>query len=882
MRKLGILICSIVFIATAVWGQDQTPKVAVMPFVVHSGQDLPNVRKTLQEVLTRQLSELGLQTVDPASVNGALGTGAVIRTEEQARSAARKVGAGYALFGSFNQFGNTISIDAKLVHVPGEKKTEVLFGEERGVENLAMAADKVSKEVAVYLLAKAIIADIQVKGNDRIEAAAIKLNVKSKAGEILSPSQVRDDIRAIYKMGYFEKVDAEVTDTPQGKLLTFVVRENPTIQEVNIEGNKKIKEKDILAAIATKPYTVLQKNIINEDVQKILKLYQQKGYFNAQVTTDVTYPRDPRKAVVTFDIQEKGRVYIEKIAFTGNEHFSDRKLRGVMQTKQKSIFLSWFTDRGILQKDILDTDVDRLTVYYHDRGFMDAKVGTPEVSHREDGIYIEIPIYEGERYRVESVELAGDLLDSESNEKIKKKLEVEEGDYFSREKLREDVQNIGKVYMDEGFAYVDVNPDVQQDPTQHDTDVTYDVSKGRKVKIGKIAISGNTKTRDKVIRREIDLAEGETFNGSRLEKSMQDLRKLDFFENVEMVPSEGSSPDVMNLDVKVKEKFTGAVSVGGGYSSDDGLFVTGEVVQRNLFGRGQYLGLKGYLGQSAQRYVLSFTEPWLFDKPISAGFDIYDWVRDYPDFTKDAVGIRLRTGYAFGNWSRISGYYTFENAKISDLADDASAILRDQEGRSNLSAVTAVLERDSTDHPFLPTRGSINVISLQYATPYLGSDSNFLKSEIQSGWYFPIFWKLVGFVRGEVGWITQSDSDPAPLYERFFLGGINTLRAWDWGDVGPKDENGEVIGGTTYGLGNLEVLFPVIEKMGLRGVVFFDAGNAFLGNNPFQFGDYRTDAGAGLRWNSPLGPLRVEWAYNLDRQEGDDSNKFQFSAGAFF
>ena len=189
-------------------------------------------------------------------------------------------------------------------------------------------------------------------------------------------------------MGYFEKVDAQVSDTPKGKLLTFVVQENPTIQEVNIKGNKKIKEKDILAAIATKPYTVLEKNIINEDVQKILKLYQQKGFFNADVTTDITYPRDPRNAVVTFNIQEKGRVYIEEISFAGNEHFSDRKLRGVMQTKEKSIFLSWFTDRGILQKDILDTDVDRLTVYYHDRGFMDAKVGTPDVSFRKDGIYI--------------------------------------------------------------------------------------------------------------------------------------------------------------------------------------------------------------------------------------------------------------------------------------------------------------------------------------------------------------------------------------------------------------------------------------------------------------------------------------------------------------
>jgi outer membrane protein insertion porin family len=875
MRKVGLLICLFVSLGTGAWAQEQTPRVAVMPFVIQGPKDLPNVRKTLQEVLTRQLSELGLRTVDPAAVPGE-----AVRTEEQARSAARKANADYALFGSLNQVGATISIDAKLVHALAQKRTEVLFGEERGLENLALAADRVSKDVAALLMEKAIIADIQVRGNERIEAAAIKLSVKSKVGEILSPEQIREDIRSIYNMGYFQNVDAQVTDLPKGKLLTFVVQENPTVQEVNIQGDKRIKEKDILAAIATKPFTVLDRAAISEDVQKILKLYQQKGYFNAQVTSDISFPQDPRKAVVTFNIKEQGRVNIEEISFTGNQQFSDRKLRGVMQTKEKSIFLSWFTDRGVLQRDILDTDVDRLTVYYHDRGFMDARVGTPQISHREDGIYIEIPVQEGERYRVESVSLTGDML--EESEKIREDLKVEAGDYFSREKLREDVQNISKRYMDQGYAYAEVNPDVQQKPAQHTAAVTYQISQGRKVRIGNITISGNTKTRDKVIRREIDLSEGDTFNASKLEKSMLDLRKLDFFENVEIVPSEGAQPEVMDLDVKIREKFTGSVSVGGGYSSDDGLFVTGEVVQRNLFGRGQYLGLKGYLGQEAQRYVLSFTEPWLFDKPISAGFDVYDWVREYPDFTQDAAGIRLRSGYGFGNWSRISGFYTFENAEMTDISENASSIIRDQEGEQIKSSITTVLERDSTDHPFLPTRGSLNVISVEYSTPYLGSDSNFVKTDLRSGWYIPLYWRLVGFVRGEVGWIVEDDDKPAPLYERFFLGGINSLRAFDWGDVGPTDEQGEVIGGTTYGLANFEVLFPLLEKMGLRGVVFFDAGNSFLGSNPFQISDYRTDAGAGIRWNSPLGPLRIEWAYNLDRREGEDSNKFQFSAGAFF
>lgn len=879
MRKLGILVCFSVLLGTAVWAQDQAPRVAVMPFLVHGPQGQPNVAKTLQEVLTRQLGEFGLRTVEPAAVNAAA-AGAAVKTEEQARTVGRKVTADYALFGSFSQIGNTISIDAKLVHVTGAKKTEALFGEERGVENIASAADRVSKEAAALLLEKAIVADIQVRGNERIEAAAIKLNVKSKPGEILSPAQAREDIRSIYKMGYFEKVDMEVTDTPKGKILTFVVQENPTIQEVNIKGNKKIKEKDILAAISTKPYTVLEKSNLNEDVQKILKLYQQKGYFGAQVTTDITYPRDPRKAVLTFNINEGGRVYIKSITFSGNNHFSDRKLRGVMQTKEKSMLLSWFTDRGILQKDIVDTDADRISVYYHDRGFMDAKVGTPEITRKEDGIYIVIPIQEGERYKVKNVVIAGDLL--ENNDKLLAGLRVKPTEYFSREKLREDVQDLTKVYMDLGYAYVDVNPNVQQNPAQHDTDVTYEVARGNKVKIGTISISGNTKTRDKVIRREIKLAEGDTFSSSKLDMSMTNLRKLDFFENVEMVPSEGKTPETMDIDVAIKEKFTGSVSVGGGYSSDDGAFVTGEVVQRNLFGRGQYLGIKGYLGEKAQRYILSFTEPYLFDMPMHAGFDIYNWVRTYSDFSEDSIGTRLRGGYSFGNYSTLSAYYTFQNSRIYDLSDNASTYLESQAGRSNLSAVTTMLERDSTDHPFLPTRGSINLGSVMFASPGIGSDSEFVKSEIKSGWYIPLFWKLTGFIKGSAGWINQSNSRPAPLYERFFLGGINSLRAFNWGDVGPTDDQGNVIGGTTYGLANVELLFPIAEKLGMRGVFFFDTGNAFLGDNPFQFDEYKLDAGAGIRWNSPLGPLRIEWAYNLDRQSGEPSNKFQFSAGAFF
>jgi len=869
-------------------------------------------------------------------------------------------------------------------------------------------------------LAKAVIADVQVRGNERIESEAVKLNIKSKKGEVLRPDLVAEDIKAVYKMGFFEKVEAEVADSPAGKVLVFVVQENPTIQEVAVTGNKKIKEKDIMAAIATRPFSVVQKNIVAEDVQKIIKLYHQKGFFNVTVRSSIDFPKDPRKAVVTFTVEEKGKVYIKSIDFVGNKSFSARKLRSIMETKEKMIILSWFTDRGIMQRDILETDIDRLSIFYHDKGFMDAKVGSPEVVMKDEGFFITIPVEEGERYRVSDIGISGDLLDN--NEKLVKQLKLQPKDYFGREKLRDDIDKISKTYMDEGYAYTEVDPQVKREVEGRTTSIDYNVHKKNLVHIGRVSIAGNTKTLDKVIRRELKLAEGDLFSSTKLEQSINALRKLDFFEDVEITPVDTEQTDVMNLVVKVKEKMTGAISLGGGYSSDDGLFTSGEISQRNLFGTGRYVGIKGYLGQEAQRYVLSFTEPYLFDRPISGGIDLYNWRREYTDFTEDALGFRLRSGYRFGTFSRLLAIYNFSSSIVSNVTEGAPPIITQQQedrmitsavtfglerdstdhpflptqgmvslasiqvaspylgGHSNFfkteirhgiffplfwklvgyvrgefghigndgtaeiidrkqptedalgfrlrsgyrfgtfsrllaiynfsssivsnvtegappiitqqqedrmitSAVTFGLERDSTDHPFLPTQGMVSLASIQVASPYLGGHSNFFKTEIRHGIFFPLFWKLVGYVRGEFGYINHmgdpDDNTTLPLNDRFFLGGINSLRGFKWATVGPE-RDGYYIGGLAYGLATVEVLFPLVESIGMRGVVFFDAGNAFEKMSDFSVSDFRTDVGGGIRWNSPLGPLRIECGYNLDPEPGENNYQFQFSAGAFF
>ncbi len=439
--------------------------------------------------------------------------------------------------------------------------------------------------------------------------------------------------------------------------------------------------------------------------------------------------------------------------------------------------------------------------------------------------------------------------------------------------------------MNEGYARVDVDPQIKRNQENHTTDVTFNVVKKDKVHIGRIFITGNSKTRDYVIRREVFIAEGDLFSAKKIEQSLTRLKKLDFFEDVDISPADTDVKDVMNLQVKVKEKMTGSITLGGGFSSEDGMFISGQIQQKNLFGKGQVIALKGYLGQEAQRYMLSFTEPYFLGYPFSLGFDVYNWLRAYEDFTKDAIGFRLRSGFPFGQYSRVSMYYVFERGHVTDISEAlAQAVAVSGSGTilewENKSALGFGVERDTTDHPFLPTRGTYTGFNMELATRALGGDYDFFRHEYHAGMYYPLpIWKFIGHIRGEMGLMHSLVSDSnIPIYENFFLGGINSLRGWKFGQVGPK-VNDVVVGGDRYAVANVELLFPIAEKMGIRGVLFFDTGNAWNAGDEIKL---RSDVGAGVRWNSPFGPLRVEIGYNLSKEKDDDPYQWQFSAGAFF
>jgi outer membrane protein insertion porin family len=867
-----------VMIAWVSWSQPlnaQVQRIAVFPFAILSEEDLSALREPLMTMLTNSLKQQGFQPVSAVEeLQGRPPTG-----DAQVRQVGGELGGSYALYGSLTKIGEQISLDARVVDVANIRATYPIYVTKTGLENLASAVADLVREVGIRILQKKKIYQIVITGNRRIEDEAIKLVIKSKSGDLYEPARLREDLTGIYRMGYFTDVRVEGEETPQGEVVTFVVTEKPTVERVDISGADVISEKDVRTALGTKPFSILQESTLTQDDEKIRGLYRDKGYYNAEVSHSLE-PLKENTVAVRFSIVEHDKLYIKTITFSGNQAFSDSELKDVIKTAEKGFFY-WFTESGILKKEQLEVDVDRLMAFYHTRGYMEAKVGSPKITNDERGIYLDFPVSEGLRYRVGKVELTGD--DPSPDAKLVTSLRLSKEEYFNREALVKDLESVTSYYTDRGYAFAEVVPKIDKNPEQPVVNVAYEVHRGELVDFGRISISGNTKTRDKVIRRELEIVEGSRYDKASLQRSSENLKRLDYFESVDMDTSKGETPKDMNVNVKVKEKSTSFASIGAGYSSADQAFILGQIAERNLGGRGQRLGFQGQVGGKSSRFSVGFTDPWLFDTPLSMSVELYNWTQQYPDYNRDSWGGRLGFSYPVWAYTRLYLSYGYDHAKVTDVADDASSIIKDQEGIIRTSQVSTTLRRDTRDHPFLTTKGSDNALTTDYAGGILGGDAAYWRVVANSSWYFPLVWKLVGFLHGKAGYVDELPDGILPIYERFFLGGINSLRGYSSGKVGPRDPaTGDYIGGDKMALFNAELLFPLLEEQGIRGVLFYDAGNAFNNGVPIRITDFQTDVGAGIRWYSPLGPLRLEWGYALNPKSYQDNYKVQFSMGIFF
>ncbi|MBI4515259.1 MAG: outer membrane protein assembly factor BamA [Deltaproteobacteria bacterium] len=742
---------------------------------------------------------------------------------------------------------------------------------------------------------------VRISGNHRVEEEAIRVQLRTRPGSNYDPETVDSDIRALYRMGFFDDVQAELAQLEALWVLTYTVAERPQIKEVRLEGNKKIDREDLENALKIRPHTILDPTKARRGIEEARKLYEKKGYLDAAITY-ATEPVGDNEVIVTLKVEEGKVIRVQKLVLEGARKLAPSTLKKVMQTKEEWL-LSFLTGAGNLDREILKADTERITAYYYDQGYIDVRVDEPAVERKEDGLFVTIKIDEGELYTVGTVSITGDLIDAA--ETARKQLGLVSGETFRSSKLREDINKITEVYGDQGYAFVNVTPDTQGEPGQQVINVAYKVSRGPEVAFDKIEITGNTKTRDKVIRRELKVQEQERFSGSKLRKSQENLRRLGFFEDVNLTTRKAASDDRLDLLVDVKEGSTGTFSAGAGISSGESFLFNIRLSEINLFGRGQRLVLNTDFGSIRRQFQLSFTEPYFLDTELSLGVDLFNWEMIFEEFTRGGTGAGIRTLYpltALG-WDRLWGYsledtrlgleYRIEEAEIKDVSTTAVRGIKDEEGSSLTSSVIPRVFRDTRNHPFDPTAGSLQDFSLELAG--LGGESRFLKLESRLRWYYPFYKsaRLGTFVFAPgatfgYGLGYGGGRSELPLFERYFPGGINSVRGYKVRSLGPREPvfnsrgqlvRRDAIGGSQELVFNEEVIFPIVEALGLKGVLFFDAGNAFRATDGIEFDDMRTAVGAGIRWLSPIGPLRIEVGFPLNPRVGDEKRAVLFSFG---
>jgi outer membrane protein insertion porin family len=732
------------------------------------------------------------------------------------------------------------------------------------------------------------VAEVLVRGNRRIEDDVIHARIKTRPGEPLSPAQVRQDVKALFQLGFFEDVQVEVAAGPAGPVVTFVVAERPQVASIGIDGRHAVKEEDVRGAITVKPNTLVDPAAIRASAQKITALYADKGFLDAKVTTRLDPLADNRVTLV-FVIEEGKKVPVRRIEFEGNQAFSDRRLRRVIETREKGVW-SWLTGSGVLKTDALERDQALVTQFYLDRGYANVRVGRPQVGRRGDGLVITIPVQEGPRFAIRSVGFGGELIKPESV--LREKLATQPGDTFKVSDVRKDIDTLSTIYADEGYAFAAVTPNTTIDPEAKTIDLVFELAKNQRVRFGEINISGNLVTRDKVIRRELKVAEGEQYRATGLNKSRARVRQLGFFKDVKITttPVEGTNQEVVDVNVAVEEQPTGQFTFGAGFSSEEAFSFVTQLSQSNLFGRGQRASLSGRFGTRTIAFDASFTEPYFLDTRLSAGVDLFNINREFTDFERKSTGGVLRLGYPLSDTWRANVAYKLERIEITDVEPTVTSpfvVAQAALGTVTSSGLTWSLRHDGRDFFLDPTRGDLTTFSAEVTGGPLGGNVDVFRLEASSRWFAPLpIWKLVGSVGGTIGHVDSLEGGPVQIFERYFLGGINSVRGYRGRSIGPQDPpgSGVVVGGETILVFNAEILIPLFPESGagLKWVFFFDAGNAFARGEGIALSDLKKSWGFGIRWFSPLGPIRLEFGRPLDLKPGDQKEPIQFTLGAPF
>ncbi len=733
-----------------------------------------------------------------------------------------------------------------------------------------------------------IVQEVSFAGNKRTSEQTLRSAVKMTSGRALDSEAVDRDIAALFKLGQFRDIRAETTPVAGGVKLTYIVEEKPLIADIGFDGNKKIKSDDLRAEVTQRAYSPLDEKALAESMEKIRAAYAKKGYYLADVSYHVE-TTDQGDGKLIFDIHEHEGVVVRRVFFIGNKVFSDKELRSVVKTRQKTA-LSFLTGSGKYEEDMLRNDALMLTYFYLNHGYLKIKVSPPKTTISKDKryIYVTFQLHEGQQYKIGDIGISGDILTTK--DELQGLLQTKRGEIYSQKVMEEDLQKLTERYGDEGYAYAAMVPNTIPNDETLTADIDIHITKGRRITIERINITGNTTTRDKVIRREMEVKEQDRYNETALRRSRENLMRLGYFEEVNFATPRGSSDDKMNLDISVKEKPTGTFNIGAGFSSVEHFMFNASIQKDNFFGYGVSGNISAELSSKRQLFMLSVNDPYFLDTKWMAGFSGYRNAYHYTDFRRESTGGELSLGHRFFRNASAQLGYTFEQVKVSDFGITVPQFF--QQNTSGItSQVSLSLAYDTRDNRITPRKGLYDIVTQEVSGTKLGGDNDFYRVNFRSMFYQPIYKSIIFKQFFRIGYIRSLNDQPVPLFERFFTGGVFSLRGYAPDSVGPSvripatvsgsDQN-FVYGGDKILLFITEIELPIYDKAGLRGVVFFDAGNAFAENENYSITNLQADFGAGIRWNSPMGPLRFEWGFPINPRPGDKSVVFNFTIGNFF
>ena len=767
------------------------------------------------------------------------------------------------------------------------------------------AAAAHAREASAPAAPQGTVADIRVEGTQRIEKETVLSYLLIQKGDPWDPERVDKSLKALFATGLF----ADVKLDREGSTLVVRVVENPIINRIAFEGNSKLSDKDLNGEIQLRPRVVYTRTRVQNDVTRILDLYRRHAHFAATVEPKVIQLSENRVDLV-FEINEGPSTGVRSINFVGNRDFSDGTLRGVVDTKE-SRWYRFFSNSDTYDPDRLTYDRELLRKYYLSQGYADFRVASAvaEMTPDRDGFIVTFTLDEGPRYKFGKVDV-NIKLKNLTRDDVLPLLTVQPGDWYDADAVEHAIAVLTDAMGNRGYAFVEVKPEIKRNRDDHTIDITFDVQEGPQVYVERIDITGNVRTLDKVIRREMRLVEGDAFNTDKMKRSKERIKNLGFFKKVEVNNKPGSAPDRTVVAVAVEEQSTGQLSFGLGFSSSDGPLVDASIGEKNFLGRGDDFRIGSTLSFRSQQVDLSFTDPYFLDKPVAAGWDLFEVKTSpttnffsgiSPAYQQFSYGGSLRMGYQISENLRQTLKYTARSDDITDIQSDASLFIALQQGTHLTSSIGQVLLYDRRDNRIDPTSGWFVSEGNDFAGVGFGVD--YVRTKVSGGYYYSLWPNWVLSLTGEAGDIFGWGGQPVLLQDRYFVGGDN-LRGFAPAGIGPRDiVSNDALGGNKYWVGSVTLGVPLglPKELGITGRIFSDFGTLW-GNDQknivltpaqlattggvqpsvFDSPAIRASIGIGFSWASPVGPIRLDLAAPIKKESVDQTQFFRISFGTRF